>query len=99
MNAEEKTYFVANISRINSMIIDKQKLRNQFDAISSRLKNSKLLEFEPFGNKYIKYLQLKEIIPSFISKKTKRDIYDLINCESHREIVLNIFNSIYNVNK
>lgn len=100
MSDKDRDCFFKSISQINSTILDEHKLRSQFDILVKKSQTSKLLEFEPISNRFIRVLQIKKLLPSFISNKTRRDIYDIINCESHREIVLRIFNELFsNENK
>lgn len=94
MRGDETTLFFDKIADINQDLIDKYTLSKLFDKHISSIWRGRLMEFEPFSNKMIRALQIKRVLPSFVSKKTRKDVFNVINCESHREVILNIFKKI-----
>lgn len=91
---EELNGFNKKLFDINSIIKNPEQLLQKFIEHTRELKKNRLLEFEPFANKFVRKLQSKKMLPSFVSKKTRKDIYNVINCESHREVILQIFNQM-----
>jgi len=94
LNGRERDSVYDRIKHINSLIACKEELIKQFENHVNSIRQGRLLEFEPFDNRIIRGLQIKKILPSFVSKKTRKDVFDVINCESHREVILNIFNNL-----
>jgi len=90
----KKRKFNEKIKEINTIILDPQLLEAKYDLLVKQIKMTRLLEFEPFSNSFIRKLQKKGVIPSFISKKTRMDVFNVINCESHRDIILRIFSDM-----
>lgn len=87
---EYRQSFEKRLWELNGVIGDKVSLTNTFKQYVDKIKKSRLVEFEPLGNKYLRALQLRKLFPSLISNKTKRDVTNYMNCESHREIILKV---------
>ena len=96
---EEKELFLKKLEQINHIISSPSLLEQKFKEFSASLKRNKLQEFEPFSNRIIRALQTRGLLPSFVSNKTRLDTYDLINCESHREVILEILNNVTEENR
>lgn len=85
-----KDVFFDKLGQINGVISNATLLEMEFKKLASSLATHKIIEFEPFRNKYVRALQTRGLLPSFVSRKTRYDTYDMINCESHREILLEV---------
>ena len=94
MKEEDKTLFFDELASINQELKSEKVLSKQFEQLINRIWSERLLEFEPFGNKIIRVLQIKRILPSLVSKITQKNVFTVINCESHREIILKIFKKL-----
>ena len=99
LKGQEKEMFLNKLEQINHIISNPTLLEQKFKEFSTFLKRNKLQEFEPFRNRFVKALQTRGLLPSFISSKTRLDTYDLINCESHREVILEILNNVTGENR
>ena len=99
LKGQEKEMFLNKLEQINHIISNPALLVQKFKEFSTSLKSNKLQEFEPLRNRFVKALQTRGLLPSFISSKTRLDTYDLINCESHREVILEILNNVTGENR
>jgi len=79
-----------NLKEINKIISDDFQLNKSFEELVN--KRSKLYRayIEPHKNKYIQVLQNKNIIPSLWTSKKKKYLLNLIQCESHRDILVKV---------
>ena len=93
-NQKEKQLFFQKIDQINAVIHSKELLRKQFDDLLISLKKTRLNELEPISNKYIRALQNRRILPSFISRRLLMNMNNIITCQSHRDVILGIFAKI-----
>lgn len=94
MGEDEKRDFANKINQINTIISDLIQLESKISSWVNYIKNTRLLEFEPFSNNFIRKLQKKGILPSFVSKKTRMDVFNVVNCESHRDVILRIYSEM-----
>ncbi|WP_194778192.1 CapA family protein [Pararhodonellum marinum] len=78
------------LKKINEIISDDLKLKNEFDKMVLSKEKTYKNYIEPIGNKYLKFLINKKVIPSFLSEKKKRYLLNLTRCESHRDILISI---------
>lgn len=78
------------INSINSVIANDDVLRQKFDGFVKTRHLSVLSAITPFSNKYLQALYKRKLLPSFISQKKKLLVRNIINCESHRDIILNV---------
>lgn len=94
MIGNTRSEFFDKIENINRVIGDRDELLSHFESLVNSIEQDRLLELEPYGNKYIRALQERNLLPSFVSKRTRKDVFNVISCESHREIILRILNKI-----
>lgn len=78
--------FLANIQQLNAIIANDDALRESFESMASS-KVDILKIFEPYKNKYLRFLQNRNILPKTLSKRKKELILDLFRCEAHRDIM------------
>lgn len=90
LKEERRDLFFDKLCQVNEIISNTTVLEKKFKALVSSLTAHRLSELEPFRNKYVQALQIRGLLPSFVSSKTRYDTYDMINCESHREILLEV---------
>lgn len=84
----EKSIIEQEVSQLNSVIVDRNLLTNanfQYFTETSKLVESRL---EPITNEFYKKLRYKNLVPSFISIKFLKLLYNLVECESHRDRLL-----------
>lgn len=94
-NENQTASFNNSINEINSVIASHALLKRQFELYVQSVKNDRLSKLEPSSNKYIRAFQRRKVLPSFISKATQKSLFNMIKCESHREVLLSIFETIY----
>ncbi len=82
---KEKSFFEGKIKKLNEIICDKDKLKQYFEEMC--LKTNRLLAIEPIQNRYIRSLQLRNWLPSFLRNRQLLQISNYINCESHLDIL------------
>lgn len=78
------------INRLNTIIGDDAQLEDAFDKMT--LSSKMLSPFIPFGNRVMRSLYYRGLLPSFISKKNMVLMENYVSCETHREILLNYCN-------
>ncbi|HOW32200.1 MAG TPA: CapA family protein [Bacteroidales bacterium] len=90
MNSEEHNQFDQEIMRLNRIIADDNELEKHFSEFILKMKKQYLAFLEPHSNRFIYALQSRHLFPSFLSKKKRLLYRNLMRCEAHREIVLNL---------
>lgn len=87
MDGERMNQFNNHIIELNRIICDREKLTEAvYNYYASGLRRSKTA-FEPIQNRYFNGLQARGYLPSFISNKRIKKLYNVWFCESHREKV------------
>ena len=92
LDTSERDSFFRFIQQINSIIEDDRVLNESFINLCKEKANGMLLNFMPYSNKYLKYMAYKKWLPSFVQKQRLLGIFDMVNCESHRDILLEVLN-------
>ena len=90
MNEEEEKLCMAKIKELNNIIGDDHLLERAFENFIKSKEKQYSHFLEPYTNKYLHWLFGRKIIPSFYSNKKKKLLLNLIRCESHRDIILNL---------
>lgn len=89
----KKESLANHINFINKIILDDKSLEKEFNAFCERKRHLYESFIEPYKNKYLHFLRKKGLLPKFIHGGKKRLFYNLIRCESHREILEKILKS------
>lgn len=90
---KQKIEFLNNIERLNSIIKNDEFLDAEFKQYCTSVRKKYSSFLEPHSIRLLHYLQNHKLFPSLLSKR-KRILYlNLIRCESHREILLNLLNT------
>jgi len=86
----EKEAFNLEIQRLSNIIIDDSRLADEFEKYCR--KSERLYNYykEPHANRYIYYLQRIGLLPSFLSRKKRKLLLNLIRCDSHRDVLLKV---------
>lgn len=79
--------FNTKIEGLNSVIADTELLKQHFSKYVKQQNRNKI--FEPLTNCIISRMQKLHLLPSFLSNKKRLLLYNLINCESHRDLIIN----------
>ena len=90
---DDKTAFNEQISKLNAIIADDNRLAEETKNYYSRKKTRFVFALEPYSNKLLKNLFLHGVLPSFSSKNKKRYLANMIACESQRDLFTYYLNS------
>lgn len=86
----EKTLFFNRLFELNRIIQDDVELETRFHSFSLQQERLYDMYLQPYSGKLLAPLYFKGILPSLLSKRKKMLLLNLIRCESHRDILLNI---------
>jgi poly-gamma-glutamate synthesis protein (capsule biosynthesis protein) len=89
LDDDEESRFLEKVNELNEIILDDAKLKDQFDRFCIERKAINFY-LEPHNNLIIHFLQKHKLLPSFLTKAKRLLLKNLIRCESHREVVLNL---------
>ena len=82
--------FYKEIELLNGIISSPDVLTKQYGSqLASSRKYYKSF-FTPYSNRYLKGLYNRNLLPSFLTEKRKRALYNYIACESHIDFVLDM---------
>lgn len=90
LNDEESTCFWRELNKLNTIIAEN--LSTTFEDLVVSKSNLYLQIFQPYPDGFVSTLYNKGLLPSFISLRKLKRIYNYINCESHLDwlkIILN----------
>lgn len=90
LTKEEENNFYKDLSYINTIIEDDEKLNDKYYKYAEESKKLYLTYLEPIKIAIYNYLKNKNILPSLLTNNYKKLLLNLIRCESHREILINI---------
>lgn len=92
LSGSKKSAVEAEIKKLSEIILDDSGLIGEFEQYCLKMARQYGYFLEPFSNKYLNFLQQKGFLPSLL-RKNKRLLYkNLIRCEAHRDVILNIIN-------
>lgn len=86
----EEQFLPYNLAEINKIIENDKLLNEAFEKFVHKKRKLYSSYIEPIKSRYILALINRKIIPSFWNKKKRRTFQNLINCESHRDILSRI---------
>ena len=90
-NDKEERSFEEHIEILNSIIVRQEQLLANFDELKQRTRQKYRSYIEPYKSKLMRFLYRKHLLPSFMRRKYIL-IHNLIQCESHRERLLDAIN-------
>ena len=82
--------FFGKLGNLNKIIADDTLLSDEFNSFCRRSSASYSAFLEPYSNRFLHILGKKGILPSFLGKRKRLLYLNLIRCESHRELLINI---------
>ncbi len=91
----EANKFNNDLAEINTVIASEELLMKQWHTYIKNMESKYMMLIQP-TNRWIKALQARNYLPTifFKSKRNRLTLLNLIRCESHREILTNILNTI-----
>lgn len=81
------------IETINQIIFEKDALQKRWETFANQGNSFYLGALEPFHGRLYCALKARHLLPSFVSKKGLSHIKGVIQCESHRERLMNALNN------
>lgn len=95
MDDNQEKAFMENINKLNSIISDDNLLEAEF--VKWIKKNKKRYEsyLSPYGNRYLRFLCRLGILPTMLNQNRKNVLLDMIQCESHNDIILKLLKNEY----
>ena len=87
MDPDAKIKFEETIERLNKIISDDTQLSFEFESYCQRVQRLYISFLEPHSIMLLHYLRNRNLFPSFLSKKKKLLLLNLIRCESHRDVI------------
>jgi poly-gamma-glutamate synthesis protein (capsule biosynthesis protein) len=92
LKGEEKLQIEKKVAEINTIILDDILLEKEFKKYVDSWKPIMDAWIQPYKGKYLPSLYKKGFLPSLLSNNKRLLLSNLIQCESHRDILIN---SIY----
>ena len=86
----EKTNFFQNLESLNKIIQDDDQLEKRFISFCKQKKRLYDMYLQPYSGKIFPSLYNKGILPDLLTKQKKRLLLNIIRCESHRDIILQL---------
>ena len=90
LKSKEKDDFFKMLNELNCKIKNTNMLENEFGAFCHSSAKMYKSFIEPYESKYLHYLRNQGLVPSCWKKSKKLLLENLIRCESHRDVLLNI---------
>lgn len=96
LNSEESNEFNNKIADLNNIIGNTELLDNYFKKYCQDRKRAIICPFTPYLNKYARIAAGRHYLPYFIPLSKMASQINYIECESHRDVLLNVFNGFIN---
>lgn len=90
MNRDDEKRFQNQLSVFNNIIKDKNLLSKSFEDFVISRKKGMLLNFYPLFNRYARALYNRGLLPTCFGKKKTLAIRNMVECESHRDVLLDV---------
>ena len=84
---KDRTGFEKKICELNEIISNRSLLKKHLEAYYSSCSKSKLNILEPYRGKYLSAALHRGLVPRFITGSKIQAILNMVNCESHRDIL------------
>lgn len=89
-NGAEEKKIQTELESINLIIVNDELLESHFKNYIERSKRLYSSFIEPYRNRYLHALRNRNLLPSIWSKQKKLYLLNLIRCESHRDVLINL---------
>lgn len=88
LTPDEYSAFNNTINKLNGIISNDDALREEFRKLCTQRSSNMRLALSPYSNRYLLGLCARRMLPDFGTLKRKFFMYDYVNCEAHRDILL-----------
>ena len=95
----DNSKFQAAIAEMNGIIADDEKLRVRHKSFMDNTKYNYLPSFEPYQNRYLRGLYIRNLLPSSLSKKRILRLLNILECEAHIERTIHALHDLLNRKK
>lgn len=86
LNEDEKGAFEKDIEEKNKIIANDELLREKFHSFSSKRSLEKMI-LSPYSSRIMRALNARGLVPSFINRKRKLLLTNILRCEAHRDLL------------
>jgi len=93
MTDNEKKLFKNDITRLNTIIQNDLELEKELYKQIKKVERGYRAYIEPHSNRYLHALRNRGLFPSFLSKRKRLLLLNLIRCESHRDVLIRILDN------
>lgn len=90
LSEKKREEYESNIIKLNEVIANDRLLETKFKDYVSKLNTITISRLQPYNSRILTALYKRNLIPDFLHKKKKILLTNLIRCESHREVLLEI---------
>ena len=90
LTENEKNTFKKRIAKLNTTIADDNALETEFQKLVEKHKGVYQLYFEPYRGKLMSSLRIRKLLPDLFSKKKKMLQLNIIRCESHKDVLVEV---------
>lgn len=90
MQEEENQHFQKKWGELNAIIADEKLLEEAFRKLCKMKSQNYYSLFTPYYNRYLRYLCKRGLLPTFISRQKRLSLLNYIECESHRDITIEV---------
>ena len=95
MSANRKILFDIHIKELNDIINDSKRLKVRHEEWMKNNSSNYHLALTPYNNRIMKALYVRALLPDFLPQKKILKLINYIECESHRDRLLNfLYNKI-----
>lgn len=91
---DDYTSFTNEINSLSHVIASPELLQKSFDSFCKRMKKNMITDISAYSNRYLKALCRRGLLPTLINRQKALEVYNLIRCESHRDVAVNILTDI-----
>lgn len=88
MKDESRNTFFNRINDMNAIIANDNSLLENYQSFLQKTRRVQKTIISPYGNRYLRALCVRGLLPSFISNRSLRSLQNKVMCESHRERLL-----------
>lgn len=90
MNNQEEKDFLDKLEILNKIIQNADLLVAEFQKFCAGREKSIVACFEPYMNRFLRALYIRRLLPSFLSEKMMLNLLNMIQCEAHQRVVIQV---------
>ena len=87
LSDSQKNVFQKSLCQINGIIEDKNRLAAEYESYCKKKCNNVGIVLSPYTNRYLRFLCKKHFIPSFLSRNRVMQLFNIVFCESHNDML------------